>query len=160
MLAAFPYERNVAMLHTDTRLLPRQRRAWSSWNYRLPPDAKPRASVTYCMNILQHIRSKHTYCVSLNCDGDIDPASVLRTFRYAHPVFTTQRAAAQARHAELIDVNRTSFCGAYWGNGFHEDGVVSALAVCRTLGVADTWATRSESERGIETSGASRLAVH
>lgn len=137
VLAAFPYERNVAVLHTDERLLPRHRRAWSSWNYRLSPAGEPRATVTYCMNILQRIRSKHTFCVSLNCEAEIDPVRVLGRFQYAHPVFTTQRAAAQARHAELIGVNRTSFCGAYWGNGFHEDGVVSALAVCRKLASTD-----------------------
>ncbi len=133
VLSAFPYERNVAVLHTDARLLPRRRRAWSSWNYRLSPAGEPRATVTYCMNILQRIRSKHTFCVSLNCEDEIDPTRVLGRFQYAHPVFTTQRAAAQARHDELIGGNRTSFCGAYWGNGFHEDGVASALAVCRKL---------------------------
>lgn len=133
VLGAFPYERNVAVLHTDERMLPSRRRAWSSWNYRLSPEDRPRATITYCMNILQHIRSRHTFCVSLNCEDEIDPARVLGRFDYAHPVFTTRRDAAQARHDELIDVNRTSYCGAYWGNGFHEDGVASALAVCRTL---------------------------
>jgi predicted NAD/FAD-binding protein len=133
LLAAFPYERNTATLHTDVRLLPRRRRAWSSWNYRLSFDRAASASVTYCMNILQRLRSKHTFCVSLNCDAEIEPSRVLGQYCYAHPVFTLERAAAQSRHDELIDVNRTSFCGAYWGNGFHEDGVVSALRVCRKL---------------------------
>ena len=86
------------------------------------------------MNILQHIESKHTYSVTLNEEDAIDPAKVLGKFHYSHPVYTTSRAAAQSRHAELIRANRTSFCGAYWGNGFHEDGVVSALAVCKAFG--------------------------
>lgn len=133
LLGAFPYERNTAVLHTDTSLLPRRRRAWASWNYRLGADSESRATVTYCMNILQHLQSRHTFNVTLNSDDRIDPAKVLGRFVYEHPIFTTRRAAVQARHAELIDANRTSYCGAYWRNGFHEDGVVSALAVCRKL---------------------------
>jgi predicted NAD/FAD-binding protein len=133
ILSKFPYERNVAVLHTDTSLLPRKRRAWASWNYRLGGDDAAPASVTYNMNILQRLRARHTFCVTLNDESRIDPVKVLRRFEYHHPVFTTQRAAAQARHGELLNVNRTSFCGAYWRNGFHEDGVVSALAIVDAL---------------------------
>jgi uncharacterized protein len=133
LLGAFPYERNTAVLHTDVSVLPRRRRAWASWNYRLPPEPSSRATVTYCMNILQRLESRHVFNVTLNSDDRIDPAKVLGRFVYEHPVFTTARAAAQARHGEVIGRNRTSFCGAYWRNGFHEDGVVSALAVCRVL---------------------------
>ena len=85
------------------------------------------------MNILQHLKSRHSFNVTLNSDQNISPAKVLRRFEYAHPVFTVRRAAAQARHSELINTNRTSYCGAYWGNGFHEDGVVSAIRVCDAL---------------------------
>lgn len=133
LLGAFPYGRNVAVLHTDTALLPRTRRAWASWNYRLREHGDERPTVTYNMNILQGLRAGHTFCVTLNEEARIRPDRILRTFEYHHPVFTTRRAAAQARHAELLNVHRTSFCGAYWGNGFHEDGVVSALAVVRAL---------------------------
>jgi predicted NAD/FAD-binding protein len=133
LLGAFPYERNTAVLHTDVSLLPRRRRAWASWNYRLPAEPTSRATVTYCMNMLQGLRSKHVFNVTLNSDDRIDPAKVLGRFVYEHPVFTTARAAAQARHGEVIGRHHTSFCGAYWRNGFHEDGVVSALAVCREL---------------------------
>ncbi|MFO1021427.1 MAG: FAD-dependent oxidoreductase [Planctomycetales bacterium] len=133
VLGCFPYERNVAVLHTDESLLPRNRRAWSSWNYHVRGDSTERATVTYCMNILQQIESRQTFCVTLNEEEGIDPAKVLRRFEYHHPVFTTKRSAAQRRHRELLNVNRTSFCGAYWGNGFHEDGVVSGLAVVRAL---------------------------
>jgi predicted NAD/FAD-binding protein len=132
-LSAFPYERNVAVLHTDVSLLPRTRRAWASWNYRLHGDDSCPASVTYNMNILQGIRSRQTFCVTLNDETAMAPECVLRRFEYQHPVFTTQRRSAQARHAELLNANRTSFCGAYWRNGFHEDGVVSALAVVNAL---------------------------
>ncbi|GIT31075.1 MAG: hypothetical protein Ct9H300mP1_31210 [Planctomycetaceae bacterium] len=86
------------------------------------------------MNILQHIRSEDTFCVSLNDESRIDPDLVLGRFQYEHPVFTTDRASAQGRHPELIRRRRTSFCGAYWGNGFHEDGVNSAITVCREFG--------------------------
>jgi predicted NAD/FAD-binding protein len=133
ILSKFPYERNVAVLHTDTSLLPKSRRAWASWNYRLRGDDAAPASVTYNMNILQRLRARQTFCVTLNDESRIAPAKVLRRFEYHHPVFTTQRAAAQARHGELLNVNRTSFCGAYWRNGFHEDGVTSALAVVEAL---------------------------
>jgi predicted NAD/FAD-binding protein len=135
LLGAFPYSRNIAVLHTDASLLPERRRAWASWNYRVTEGEHGRmpASVTYDMNILQGIRSRHTFCVTLNDETRIDPARVLRRFEYHHPVFTTRRAAAQARHGELTNANRSSFCGAYWRNGFHEDGVVSALAVVAAL---------------------------
>ena len=131
LLSAFPYQKNRAVLHTDESLLPRSPRAWASWNYRL--HAEDAATVTYNMNVLQGIQSPRTFCVTLNDAGEIDPSSVLRTFDYAHPVFTTGRTAAQARHGELVNANRTSFCGAYWRNGFHEDGVASALAVAEAL---------------------------
>ena len=133
VLSAFPYSRNVAVLHTDIATLPRTRRAWASWNYRLRRDHESPASVTYNMNILQGIRSRNTFCVTLNDEARVAPDRVLRRFEYHHPVFTTRRAAAQTRHCELLNANRTSYCGAYWRNGFHEDGVVSALAVVKAL---------------------------
>jgi predicted NAD/FAD-binding protein len=133
ILGAFPYERNVAVLHTDVSVLPKSRRAWASWNYRVQREAPERATVTYNMNILQRIRSSHTICVTLNEESRIAPERILRKFEYHHPIFTTRRAAAQKRHAELLNANRTSYCGAYWGNGFHEDGVKSALAVVSSL---------------------------
>ncbi len=133
VLGKFPYGRNVAILHTDSSILPRCRRAWASWNYRLTGDEDAPASVTYNMNILQELRSRHTFCVTLNDESRIDPGRILGRFEYAHPIFTTERSSAQARHGELLVMNRTSFCGAYWGNGFHEDGVVSALKVVDAL---------------------------
>lgn len=129
VLGKFPYGRNMAVLHTDTSVLPRCRRAWASWNYRLTNEDEALAKVTYNMNILQRLRSRHTFCVTLNDEAAIDPARILGRFEYHHPIFTTERAAAQARHSELLGANHTSFCGAYWRNGFHEDGVVSALKV-------------------------------
>ena len=133
LLSAFPYEKNVAILHTDVSVLPKIRKAWASWNYRLSPDSQAPATVTYNMNILQGIRSQTTFCVTLNEEARIAPEKTLRRFEYAHPVFTVARQAAQRRHSELVNANHTSFCGAYWRNGFHEDGVVSALAVVDAL---------------------------
>ena len=133
VLTEFPYNKNIAILHADSSVLPTRRRAWASWNYHIGTNDNA-ATLSYCMNILQHIESKHTYSVTLNEEDAIDPAKVLGKFHYSHPVYTTSRAAAQSRHDELIRTNRTSFCGAYWGNGFHEDGVVSALAVCKAFG--------------------------
>lgn len=133
LLGAFPYQRNEAILHTDASVLPRCRRAWASWNYHIPEEVTERVAVTYNMNMLQSLSSKHTFCVTLNYDPAIDPRRVLRRIRYDHPIYTTRRAKAQRRHSEVTHANRTSFCGAYWGYGFHEDGVKSALAVVRGL---------------------------
>ena len=133
ILAAFPYSQNIAVLHTDTSALPNSRLAWASWNYRLTGNPAAPASVTYNMNILQGLSSKRTFCVTLNDEARIAPEFVLARFHYEHPIYTTGRAAAQARHRELLSSNRTSFCGAYWRNGFHEDGVVSALAVVEAI---------------------------
>jgi uncharacterized protein len=136
ILGALPYQDNEVVLHTDTRLLPRRRRAWASWNYRLDGRGEgERISVTYDMNILQRLEAPHTFCVTLN-DGDaIAPDKVLGRFTYAHPQFTLAGEAAKARHAEISGLDfRTHYCGAYWRNGFHEDGVWSALRVARALG--------------------------
>jgi len=131
VLAAIPYQENEAVLHTDTSLLPRQRRAWAAWNYHVLSPRAPRAVLTYNMNILQSLRSRETFCVTLNHSGRIDPRRVIRRLSYAHPLYTPAGVAAQARHAELNGANRTWFCGAYWRFGFHEDGVVSALEAVR-----------------------------
>ncbi|MGI9334344.1 MAG: NAD(P)/FAD-dependent oxidoreductase [Gammaproteobacteria bacterium] len=133
VLGAFPYQPNEAVLHTDTRLLPTRRAAWASWNYRVPAEPRAEVCVTYNLNRLQGLDSQTTWCVSLNPGGAIDPAKVVRRFRYHHPLFTARRFAAQARHDELVRRRRVSFCGAYWGYGFHEDGVRSALAMCEGI---------------------------
>jgi uncharacterized protein len=136
ILGAIPYQANEAVLHTDVRLLPRRRRAWASWNYHLLPEPTGLATVTYHMNRLQALRADRQFCVTLNRSAAIDPAHVLRRFRYAHPVYTGAGARAQARVHEISGVGRTHFCGAYWGYGFHEDGVVSGLRVARRFGLA------------------------
>ena len=135
LLAAFQFQSNNVVLHTDDRLMPRRRRAWASWNYHLDDEGVDGASVTYWMNRLQSIQSPTEYFVTLNRRQAIKPSRVLGTFTYTHPVFTPETAAAQSRHDELIDHHTLSYCGAYWRNGFHEDGVVSALRVCARLGV-------------------------
>lgn len=134
LLGAFPYQVNEAVLHVDTALLPSTRRAWAAWNYRLPAVDRDSVAVTYNMNILQSLRSRSTFCVSLNASDSVRPTAVLARFVYHHPIFTTRRDAAQRRHHEFIRRQRTSFCGAYWGYGFHEDGVSSAVAVGRAYG--------------------------
>jgi predicted NAD/FAD-binding protein len=134
ILGAIPYQENAAVLHTDIRLLPRRRLAWAAWNYHLPPQAQVRVPVTYNMNILQRLAAPQTFCVTLNHSEGIDPAKILYRTIYHHPVFTPQAVAAQRRRDEISGVNRTWYCGAYWGHGFHEDGVNSALAVGAAIG--------------------------
>jgi len=133
VLGAFRYEANAVTLHHDAAALPRRKRAWASWNYRIPLGDRAKATVTYHMNRLQRLASRREYCVTLNDAGGIRADAVLAQLTYHHPVFAIGRRAAQSRHGELIGPNRTSFCGAYWGNGFHEDGVRSAEAVCERL---------------------------
>lgn len=135
VLSAFPYRKNTAVLHTDATVLPKRRRAWASWNYHVGSEPSAMPTVTYNANILQRLESKHTFCITLNEGHLIDPTKVLAEFQYSHPVFTARRAEFQARHGSFIRRRRTSFCGAYWRNGFHEDGVVSALAVCEGFGI-------------------------
>jgi uncharacterized protein len=134
LLRAFPYQENEAVLHTDARSLPATRRAWAAWNYRIPATDRAGVSVTYNMNMLQGLRASKPFCVSLNPNGGIDARSVIARFAYHHPVFTAARDAAQARHGEVIRRRGVSYCGAYWGYGFHEDGINSALAVARAYG--------------------------
>jgi uncharacterized protein len=134
ILGAIPYQMNEAVLHTDRRLLPRRRRAWASWNYHLVDNPSDRATVTYHMNRLQSLRAEREFCVTLNRSETIDPARVIRKIAYAHPVYTPDGVKAQARVAEISGRNRTHFCGAYWGWGFHEDGVVSGLRVADRFG--------------------------
>ncbi|HLI60435.1 MAG TPA: FAD-dependent oxidoreductase [Solirubrobacteraceae bacterium] len=136
LLSTLPYQTNEAVLHTDASLLPRRRRAWASWNYHLLPSPTGRATVTYHMNRLQSLRAERELCVTLNRTEAIDPARIIRRIAYAHPVYTPAGVAAQGRVAEISGRNRTHFCGAYWGWGFHEDGVVSAERVARRLGAA------------------------
>lgn len=129
ILGALHYAENEVVLHSDTRVLPDRRLAWASWNYRLGGTAQQPAALTYNMNILQGIKSDTTFCVSLNQTEAIDPGKIIERFRYAHPQYSQEGVAAQARWRELQGAQNSYYCGAYWGNGFHEDGVVSALRV-------------------------------
>jgi predicted NAD/FAD-binding protein len=126
VLGAIRYQSNEAILHTDASLMPKRRCAWAAWNYHIPRDSSGHVAVTYNMNILQGLEANKQYLVTLNNDRHINPDKVIRTVQYEHPVYSRASVAAQGRQAEIND-DRTFFCGAYWRNGFHEDGVVSAL---------------------------------
>jgi predicted NAD/FAD-binding protein len=134
VLGAIPYQANEAVLHTDVRMLPVRRRAWASWNYHLLDDPGDHTTVTYHMNRLQSLSAERDFCVTLNRTQEIDPAHVIRRIQYAHPVYTAGGVRAQQHFAEISGRERTHFCGAYWGWGFHEDGVVSALRVAERFG--------------------------
>ena len=130
VLGAIKYQPNEALLHTDVAALPRRRRAWSSWNYFLPSDKQKHVAVSYNMNILQRLQADETYVVTLNDDSRIDPARIIERINYDHPMYTLDTITVQMRQEE-INCDRTFYCGAYWRNGFHEDGVVSALDAVR-----------------------------
>ncbi|WP_105903300.1 NAD(P)/FAD-dependent oxidoreductase [Vibrio gangliei] len=136
ILSNIPYRNNQVVLHTDIQLLPQRRLAWASWNYHLDSDIERPACVTYNMNILQGIQSETTFCVTLNNTGQIDPDKIINTFDYAHPIFNQVSLAAQQRRSEICGHNRTHFTGAYWHNGFHEDGVRSAVEVAARFGIS------------------------
>jgi len=140
VLGALPYQSNEVVLHTDISTLPRSKRAWASWNYLLPSGANGtsamrqcQANVTYNMNILQGINCAHTFCVSLNPMMPIDASKILLRQQYSHPVISLSSIAAQQQRQKINGLHRSWFCGAYWYNGFHEDGVRSALDVVEQL---------------------------
>jgi len=134
VLGAIRYQRNDVMLHTDTSVLPRRKLAWAAWNYHLLDAHSERVAVTYNMNLLQRLQTNTPLLVSLNMNDRIDPARVIRQLAYEHPVFTPDAVAAQSRQAEINGAHGAYFCGAYWRFGFHEDGVVSALAALEHFG--------------------------
>ena len=134
ILSAIPYQTNVAHLHWDCSVLPKQKNAWASWNYFKPNKLKDETTVTYYMNMLQSLNIPRNICVSLNIEEHIDPKKIYKKIIYQHPVFTSQAILAQKRHKEIDGVDKIHFCGAYWGSGFHEDGINSALSVCKAFG--------------------------
>lgn len=134
ILGAIPYQRNEVVLHTDARLLPVNRKAWAAWNAHVPAEPDAPCTVSYCMNLLQGLQSPDPFVVTLNRSEAIAPAKVLRKITYHHPVYTPLSVAAQRRRAQIQGVNRTWFAGAYWGWGFHEDGMRSAVEVAHGLG--------------------------
>ena len=138
ILGDIGYAMNEVVLHIDTSVLPKRPLAWASWNYLIkcePGEENAPASLTYNMNILQRIQSDTTFCVTLNNTDALDPDKILGKFHYAHPQFSPTMVAAQNRRDEINDEGNGYFCGAYWYNGFHEDGVRSALDVCRRFGL-------------------------
>ncbi len=144
VLGAMRYQENDAVLHTDASLLPRTQRAWASWNYLIPSSPSDKVIVTYDMNALQRIEdAPTTFCLSLNAGDRIAREEILYRTKYAHPLYSPEAVAAQGRIDEVSGPRNTYYCGAYWRYGFHEDGVVSALAVAKKLGVTlDTLSRR------------------
>ena len=134
-LEKFAYGDSEGCLHTDTKTLPDNRRAWASWNYRLPKDSHKGISICYNMNLLQNLDTPQTYCMSLNQTHMIDPKKIIKNIRFRHPIFRTGRDKAQEKHGLLIRRNGISYCGAYWGYGFHEDGIKSAISVCDSFAI-------------------------
>jgi uncharacterized protein len=132
ILGAVRYQANDVVLHTDTSLLPRSRRAWASWNYHVRPD-RDLATLTYDLNRLQGFDSPTRYCVTLNETDAVDPARVIRRFSYSHPQYTPAWIRLRAQRERIQGTHRAWFCGAYFGNGFHEDGVRSAAEVVDAL---------------------------
>lgn len=135
LLSALPYQRNDVVLHTDTRLLPKRRRAWAAWNALKLAGEQARCTVSYSMNLLQSLPGPTQFIVTLNASDRIDPTKILRRLDYAHPLYTLDGSRARARRGEINGVDRIWYCGAYWGHGFHEDGLRSGVDVARGLGI-------------------------
>src|SRR5262249_40564339 len=135
VLGAIGYQDNDTVLHTDATLLPQRRRAWAAWNAIVPKEPGDACTVSYCMNLLQSLDARQPIVVSLNSTERIAPEKILRRMRYHHPVYTRASVRAQRRKAQIQGVRRTWFAGAYWGWGFHEDGMRSGVEVANALGV-------------------------
>ncbi|OBP15232.1 FAD-dependent oxidoreductase [Rheinheimera sp. SA_1] len=135
VLGGIGYQQNEVVLHTDSRILPKRKAAWAAWNYQLGASSTERATLSYNMSILQGLVDAPTFVVTLNDSQNLEAAKILRTFHYAHPVYNHQTMLSQHRRGEINGVNRSFYCGAYWYNGFHEDGVRSAVDVAGMLGV-------------------------
>lgn len=136
VLSSLKYQNNEVILHTDESILPTHKKAWASWNFWQGYSVKNPPAVTYNMNILQGIKSPHTFCVTLNRSSDIDPDKIIGKYNYAHPVYDQNTLSTQQQRASICGHKNTHYCGAYWYNGFHEDGVKSALDVCLRFGVS------------------------
>ncbi len=135
ILKSIPYQENEVVLHNDADILPARRAAWASWNYLLPADRNRRVALTYYMNRLQSLQASEHFCVTLNASERLKNWRIIRTFNYAHPVFTREGVASQKRWQEINGIRRTWYAGAWWRYGFHEDGMISGLRVARALGV-------------------------
>lgn len=150
LLGAFDYTRNTAVLHSDARLMPKRRQVWASWNYigEREQDGERPLCVTYWMNLLQNIDASHPLFVTLNPSRAVDPARVIGSFDYTHPLFDTKALDAQRRLWSLQGRRGTWFCGAHFGSGFHEDGLQSGLAVAEQLGgIRRPWSVENQSGR-------------
>jgi predicted NAD/FAD-binding protein len=134
ILGTIQYQANQTVLHTDSSILPANQSIWASWNYVIPPEETDRVAITYDMNILQTLDAADEYCVTLNNKQNIDRSKIIGEYDYHHPVYTIEALQVQNRFEEISGINRTHYCGAYWGYGFHEDGVNSALAACKFFG--------------------------
>jgi predicted NAD/FAD-binding protein len=134
LLRAFPYEKNEVTLHSDDSVLPKRKSARASWNAYLPSENSTNALVSYDMNILQNLPTREPFCVSLNQKDQIDKRKEHAQFQYSHPTYHPGRRKAQADHQNFIRRKGISLCGAYWGYGFHEDGLTSGLRVCKAFG--------------------------
>lgn len=135
VLGGIAYQQNEVVLHTDTSLLPVRKAAWASWNYNLDNQKSDRSTLTYNMNILQRLTAPVTFCVTLNNTKNIAKDKILGVYQYAHPVYNSTTIACQQRRAEINGQRNSYFCGAYWYNGFHEDGARSAVDIAAMLGV-------------------------
>jgi len=134
ILCKLPYQENETVLHVDASILPKNKKAWAAWNAYIPASKSDACTVSYCMNILQSVQSKDPFVVSLNRTADIAPDKIIARMRYQHPMYTHDSVQAKTRRHEINGKNNTWFAGAYWGFGFHEDGLRSGVEVARALG--------------------------
>jgi uncharacterized protein len=142
LLSPFRYQKNVALLHTDEKVMPRNRSAWSAWNYRVDnKDDALTATTIYDMNCLQQVSARKNYFVSIDDPGLVNPSKVIRKMDYEHPVFTTETARAQKELHVLNETGPLFFCGSYFRFGFHEDALTSAVDLCSRLLGGNAWET-------------------
>jgi len=141
LLGQFRYSTSTVTLHTDSSIMPKKRRLWAGWNYLVDKDDSGaiQSSFSYYMNKLQNVSDKKDYFVTVNDRGWVDPAKILRTYEYEHPVFDSHAIAAQPKLARLNENGRLYFCGSYFKYGFHEDAFRSGVEVCRAITGTTIW---------------------
>jgi len=115
ILSHIKYQESNVILHTDTNVLPNNKKAWASWNYFI--NDSPQPNLTYNMNILQRLKSSVTYCVSLNLEGHINKNKIIAKYKYSHPIYDEKSVEAKNMWSN-ININNIYYCGAYWGYGF------------------------------------------
>ncbi len=133
ILSKFSYRENVAYIHTDKTAMPKNMKAWSSWNSSLKKDEVNKSSITYWLNLLQNLKCNEDIFLTLNPHFEIDQSKILKKVKFTHPYFDQSALDHQRELQNLQNKRNILFCGSYFGYGFHEDGIKSSIEMLKNL---------------------------